>query len=565
MRIELSDVAFRYEQEMVLRDISLQIPSGSLTVFCGETGSGKSTLLQVISGLEKPSGGRIEYSEPDARRWTGIVFQSPDTQIFAGTVLQDLAYGLELRGVSKEERVKKAEQALARVGLEPAAFVERSPHLLSGGEKRRVVIAGALALEPKVLILDEPTAGLDPAACRELVGVLQELQADGLTLLVSTHDLDLFFPLADQVCVMTEGEVSFQGSVQELVADPSLLEAAGLELPAAARIAYRLRSRGLDVAVTVGVKELVAELRGMEWRKGDGGARGEKGAWNEKEARSGGELRGLIEQKDVSAETTGAVGLDWDFVQSYGSYVHRLDPRMKWFGMVVLSFALLQISNGWGVLGAVALLAWLMRIAQVTWRKMFGYLRPFFIMFSFIWLVSAVSFGGGDAALGPVGVFYEGAVQGGLGVIRFLFVIGLGLIFTETTTGAPLREGFEWGIRPLRKWKVPTRDLSLAVSVALQFLPWILDKLVQLRKAFASRGQDTIGVRKWTPRQITLLIFPLLIIVIKMGDELATAIESRGYDRQVERTSWYQLRWKGKDTAACLLMAGIAGLFWWFA
>lgn len=212
MRIELADVAFRYEHEMVLREIVLQIPSGSLTVFCGETGSGKTTLLQVISGLEKPSAGTITYSEPNARRWTGIVFQSPETQIFAGTVQQDIEYGLELRGISKEERARKAAEALMRVGLEPATFLQRSPHLLSGGEKRRVVIAGALALEPKMLLLDEPTSGLDPAACRELVGVLQELRTEGLTILVSTHDLDLFFPVADRVCVMREGRISFRGA-----------------------------------------------------------------------------------------------------------------------------------------------------------------------------------------------------------------------------------------------------------------------------------------------------------------------------------------------------------------
>lgn len=572
MRIELSDIAFRYEHERVLQNIDVTIPSGGVTVFCGETGSGKSTLLQVISGLEKPSGGTIEYSEPDVRRYTGIVFQSPDTQIFAGTVQQDIEYGLELRGISKVERAQKAKEALARVGLEPELFWERSPHLLSGGEKRRVVIAGALALEPKLLILDEPTAGLDPVACRQLVDVLRDLRADGLTIVVSTHDLDLFFPMADHVCVMREGKISFQGSAQELVAAPSLLAAAGLEMPAAARIAYRLRNRGLDVTVPIGAEELVAELRRTA---GEGRCRGERGTQGagedspdedalQRQERESEDLK-LKESESVLKETSETGGLDWNFVQAHGSFVHRLDSRMKWFGMVVLSFALLQISNVWGVWGAVALLVWLMRIAHVSWRKMIGYLRPFFIMFSFIWLVSAVSFDGGDVSVGPVGISYEGAVLGGLGVIRFLFVIALGLLFTETTTGAPLREGFEWGIRPLRKWKVPTRDLSLAVSVALQFLPWILEKLVQLRKAFASRGQDTIGVRKWTPRQVAWLIFPLLIIVIKMGDELATAIESRGYDKQVERTSWYQLCWTGKDTAACLLMAGIAGLFWWLA
>jgi energy-coupling factor transporter ATP-binding protein EcfA2/energy-coupling factor transporter transmembrane protein EcfT len=569
MRIQLSDVAFRYEQEVVLRNLNLEISSGSLTVFCGPTGSGKSTLLRVISGLEAPSSGTISYSEANPRRSMAIVFQSPETQIFASTVQQDLEYGLKLRGIPKQERAQKAAEALRNVGLEPAEFFERSPFLLSGGEKRRVVIAGALALNPQVLILDEPTAGLDPAACRELLDVLKRLRERGLTILVSTHDLDLFFPVADQVCVLRQGELHFSGSARELVASPDILESAGLKLPTAARIAYRLREKGIALEIPVGVEELVTALKKMRFEVNppSSAQEGRGSAWGESSEIQSAQKSKLEEKADVEREQEDAsFGLDWNFVQKNGSLVHRLDPRMKWLGMLVLSFALLQIRSEVGVVIAILWLAWLMRIADLTLRKMFAYLRPFLIMFSFLWMVSAIVIGGGgDLSLGSVGISYEGVVQGGLGVLRFLFVIALGFVFTETTTGAPLREGFEWGIRPLRKINVPTRELSLAVSIALQFVPWILEKVLQLREALVSRGLDTAGIRKWTLHQIVLLIVPLLILVIKMGDELATAIESRGYDKQVERTSWYQLRWTGTDTIASVMVIGIAGLLLWLA
>lgn len=573
MRIDVSGVAFRYDKATILHDIDLEIPSGSLTVFCGQTGSGKSTLLQVLAGLEKPSAGRVVYSEPDERALTAIVFQQPETQLFAGTVQEDVEFGLAVRKVPKSEREQKAAEALRLVGLEPDVFGERSPYLLSGGEKRRLVIAGALASEPQVLILDEPTAGLDPAACRELAGILRELRAKGLTILVSTHDLDLFFPLADQVVALREGRVHFNGTAQELMASPEVLEAAGLELPAAARIAYRLRRKGLDVGFPVSAEDLLLSLQARVFD-------GEKMRCDEKDAVVSRRSDGSERQQDKETETeigtltvtkteivrvaeTETERWDWNLVQSEGTLAERLDPRMKWMGMVVLSIALLQVSTLWGVMSAVALLAALIRLADVSWRRTVAYLRPFLLMFFFLWVVSAISFERADVMLGPVGISYEGAIAGGLGVLRFLFVIALGLVFTETTSGAPLREGFEWGIRPLRKLKVPVRDLSLAVSIVLQFVPWILDKLTQLRKAFASRGQDPAGMRKWTPRRLTLLVVPLLILVIKMGDELAVAIESRGYDRQVERTSWYQLRWSGRDTFAGALMIGVAALLFW--
>ncbi|WP_018133172.1 ATP-binding cassette domain-containing protein [Effusibacillus pohliae] len=579
MRVELSNAGFRYEKELILQHVDLQILPGSLTLVCGQTGSGKSTLLQLLAGLETPTEGRILYAarsgklavRVDDQRDAGgphaagesvvldrrlaceriaIVFQMPETQLFAATVREDVGYGLKLRKVPQEERMRRVAAALRAVGLEPSEFLERSPFLLSGGEKRRVVLAGALVLQPEVLLLDEPTAGLDPQAQRELLEVIVRLRQTGVTLVVATHDLDLFFPLADQVVVLQKGRVAFAGSVRELAAQPDLLENAGLQPPFVARIAYRLRKKGLDLGNPLTVEELLGRLE--DFTAGcvpfDSPA------------------PSSITTPSLAARSPAA---PWPATRSFPplpveSPIHRLDPRMKWFAMIALSFACLNVTGGIGLavsLGVVIALFWL---AGVSWRKTRAFLRPFWLMFLLLLAVSAITLNHPDVPLfGPVGFSWQGAASGGLGVARFLLVILLGLLFTETTTGTPLREGFEWAIRPLRKVKVPTRDLSLAVSIALQFVPWILQKIGQLQKALAARGQAPIGWRKWTPRQISVLVVPLLISLLKMGDELATAIESRGYDRQAERTAWHPLEWNRSDSLALVVTAAIAGFIWW--
>ncbi|WP_025702212.1 energy-coupling factor transporter transmembrane component T, partial [Paenibacillus forsythiae] len=155
-----------------------------------------------------------------------------------------------------------------------------------------------------------------------------------------------------------------------------------------------------------------------------------------------------------------------------------------------------------------------------------------------------------------------GALNGGLSVLRLGLLISLGFLFTETTSGAPLREGLEWAIAPLGKLGVRTRNWSLAVSVTLQFIPWILGRISSLQLALASRGNRKRGWGRWTPKHISLMAVPLLLQVISMGDELATAIEARGYDPSKPRTPWLVLRWRRRDTAALLLSALAAALLW---
>ncbi|MBT2291288.1 ATP-binding cassette domain-containing protein [Paenibacillus albidus] len=555
MRIQLENVSYQYDRKPALHGICLNIEQGSLTVLCGVTGSGKSTLLRLIAGLEQPDSGSIscgENEEESARPIAAMVFQQPETQLFAGTVYKDIEYGLEQHGVPKALWQERVRSALAQVGLPYESYSRRSPFLLSGGEKRRVCIAGAIAAHPGLLVLDEPTAGLDPPAAAALLDKVQQLRADGLTIVIGTHDLDSFLPIADKVVVLSQGAVCYSGPVDPLNADPGPLYAAGLTAPAYIRIGRTLRERGRlePQHKPRSLDELLGRLRSHPLPIP--GSRS-PGTTTSSGHQPSGEKRLLPPLPPKAPEPETAARTDrW----------LSLDPRVKWLGMALGSIVILRMGALLPLLLATAMIGGLLLSAEIPWKRMLRFFRPFLVMFLFLWLLSALSWDSPDFTLGPLGFSGEGFLQGGLAVLRFLLLIAIGFLFTETTTGAPLREGLEWAIAPLERLGIRTRNWSLAISITLQFVPWILERLAQLQLALRSRGRQKGRLAHWTPRQISLLIVPLLILVISMGDELATAIESRGYDPRKKRTPSYVLVWHTRDTIALVCIVLSAAVLW---
>lgn len=553
MSVRAEHLSFRYEDgRQAVQDISLDIPPGTLTVLCGVNGSGKSTLLRLLAGLAEPSSGQIHHNAD--RQEGAMVFQQPETQLFAGTVHKDIEYGLAERGVPRAQRPEIVASVLKQTGLAYDEFAGRSPFLLSGGEKRRVCIAGALAVQPGLLILDEPTAGLDPQAAQALLELVLELRGSGLTLIVGTHDLDSFLPLADKVIIMKQGTLHYDGPAETLAAEPGLLTEAGLIPPAYASIGRRAVERGLLEAVPHSLEELLAGLAQHPLPVPMPQAEGPPA-------------------NTVAAATPAKSGpaspashsLKSEHPRARSGWPH-LDPRVKWLGMLLGSLVLLAADSLLPLLLTAGLLAVLAVSAHISWRRAVRFFRPFLVMFLFLWLLSSISWSSSpDFSLGPVGFSHTGVVRGGISVLRFLLLLALGFLFTETTTGAPLREGLEWAIAPLRALGIRTRNWSLAVSVTLQFVPWILGKLAQLQLALRSRGQRSRGLGRWSPRQIILMIVPLLILVLGMGDGLATAVESRGYDPARQRTPVYQLSWSRRDTLAALCILTAAAILWWIA
>lgn len=250
------NVGFAHERK-VLQDISLGIDKGEFVAVIGHTGSGKSTLLQHLNGLYLPTEGNVYFNGRDIaekdfpikelRQKAGMVFQYPEYQLFAETVEQDVCFGPENMDIPRVEAQKRAYEALAAVGL-PDDIYDASPLQLSGGQKRRVAIAGVLAMRPEYLILDEPTAGLDPVSAKELLQMLKELQTgQGMAIVMVSHDMEEVAEYADRVVVLDQGKICMDCAVAEVFGQADLLERLGLSVPVGIKLLKDLGGAGISV------------------------------------------------------------------------------------------------------------------------------------------------------------------------------------------------------------------------------------------------------------------------------------------------------------------------------
>lgn len=239
-----------------LRDVSLTVRRGEFLGLAGHTGSGKSTLVQHLNGLIRPQEGSVRAlgldlsNKKDAaavKAKVGVVFQYPERQLFAETVAQDVAFGPHNLGLSQAEVARRVETSLSRVGLDLSTVGDKSPFELSGGQQRRVAFAGVLAMEPEVLVLDEPMAGLDPAARRDFLGLIDRLHRDGLTVVMVSHSMDDLANCCDRIVVMNEGAVFAEGTPAQVFAHADELKSIGLGVPAAQRMALALTEAGVPL------------------------------------------------------------------------------------------------------------------------------------------------------------------------------------------------------------------------------------------------------------------------------------------------------------------------------
>ncbi len=241
-----------------LTDISFSLQKGQVTLLIGPSGSGKSTLIQHLNGLLRPTRGEIFIDDQligsdkelllKLRRKIGLVFQMPEEQFFSETVFDEVAFAPRNLGLAENELADRVNSALARVNLQPERFVDRHPFHLSSGQKRLVAIAAVLSLQPQVLILDEPTAGLDPAGRCSLFRLIDDLnRTEGITVIISTHHFDEAVALADHVLVLEKGRLVMDGSRDEIFCKRNALEELGLALPAVTEIMHDLADEGLPV------------------------------------------------------------------------------------------------------------------------------------------------------------------------------------------------------------------------------------------------------------------------------------------------------------------------------
>ncbi|HGQ1324096.1 TPA: energy-coupling factor transporter ATPase [Streptococcus pneumoniae] len=279
MGIALENVNFTYQEgtplaSAALSDVSLTIEDGSYTALIGHTGSGKSTILQLLNGLLVPSQGSVRVFDTliastsknkdirQIRKQVGLVFQFAENQIFEETVLKDVAFGPQNFGVSEEDAVKTAREKLALVGIDESLF-DRSPFELSGGQMRRVAIAGILAMEPAILVLDEPTAGLDPLGRKELMTLFKKLHQSGMTIVLVTHLMDDVAEYANQVYVMEKGRLVKGGKPSDVFQDVVFMEEVQLGVPKITAFCKRLADRGVSFKrLPIKIEEFKESLNG---------------------------------------------------------------------------------------------------------------------------------------------------------------------------------------------------------------------------------------------------------------------------------------------------------------
>lgn len=276
MSIKIKNLTHIYNEgmpfeKMALNDINIEINTGEFVGIIGHTGSGKSTLIQMFNGLLKPTKGEVlvnneningdKVNKKEIRQKVGLVFQYPEYQLFEMTIKDDVAFGPKNLGLSKEEVEARVKYALEAVGLDES-YYEKSPFELSGGQKRRVAIAGVLAMKPEILILDEPTAGLDPKGRNELFEQLQKMHKElGLTIVLISHSMEDVARYVEKLFVLYKGKIAYQGTPREVFANGKKLEEIGLGMPQIRYVMEALKEKGMNVSEDVlTVEEAASQL-----------------------------------------------------------------------------------------------------------------------------------------------------------------------------------------------------------------------------------------------------------------------------------------------------------------
>ena len=284
MAITFKSLSYIYDEGMpyahhALKDINLNIEEGKTTAIIGKTGSGKSTLVEHLNALLVPSSGSLEIEDTiilpgkknkglkALRKKVGLVFQFSEYQLFEETILKDVAFGPKNYGASEQEAIAKAKLALKMVGIDES-YYETSPFDLSGGQKRRIAIAGILALEPKIIVLDEPTAGLDPKGSQEMIDLFVKLNKKaGITVILVTHDNEIVYNYADNTVLMADGEVKYSGNTLELFNDKEKVKEFNILEPKILSVKNALNDKGFKIPSNVRTIDELAKYLSKELKK----------------------------------------------------------------------------------------------------------------------------------------------------------------------------------------------------------------------------------------------------------------------------------------------------------
>lgn len=511
----------------LLQNISFTLQEGSVTLLIGHAGSGKSTLLQVMSGLLKPQTGTITVDEqpiwlkpmkadPKQLLRFGLTFQFPEQQLFARSIAQEFAYSLRPYKLEKEERDRRIREATHALDPHGVFAMDRSPFALSGGEQRRLALATTFATAPDWLLMDEPTAGLEAAAVREL---LRMLRARG-GLVVATHDLDTFFPLADRVLVLDHGELVFDGSPQELCRAPEVLARAGVGLPSCAEASVEMARVGIAIAPDLLTPALAASAILAALREaGSASASAPAVAQPPRPAQR--------PAPEPPAPQAGWLGLD---------------PRAKWLLYLLLTIGTMG-QQGWSSLAVAAVLVGCAFLGLP--RSVLRGIRKIATSYA-IFLIFSVALAGIEFS--PLGYSVDNGWSTTFILTRLFVVLMAGCWLAMSTPYSQLVQGLNWALKYLYKVKLPVASFSLAVSFVFRFIPLIMREWQQFSMIVRARGKASVRPGSVRVRDIPALVVPLLLGMFHKAEQMTVAMEMKQIDGTTLLLRKNTLEWRRTDT-----------------
>lgn len=548
---EVSSLAFghvsiSYENAEVMNDISLSVPSGRVTLIAGRSGAGKTTLACLAAGLTKAQSGAVLLGgTAPVPGEVALAFQNPEQQLFLETVEHELAFAPRNLGCSEDEVARRVSEAASQ--LEIKELLPSDPFCLSGGQARRVALASILTLNPRAVVLDEPTAGLDAPARSALHRLVQDIVCKGLPVLVVSHDLEEWLAIADQVILLADGTIAWQGTPDALASDIDAFARAGLEPPESWQLRELLvQAEKRDSAGVNGVVPVETAAQGQE----AGTARGPEGsATQEPEGSVARDSKSTAAQGPKATAAREMKGVATQEPSSHGSEVaakpgqkdtagrglEGVDARVKVILLLVATAALFSARAPWALAMWAMLCLLVLRASGIGGKAVARALKPVALLFAFIVCANLVSCdGSADVAIaGSVGISTVGAARAATAVARIIMLVCLALSVAESTTPTKLAHACTSLMRPLGHIGVPIEDVGLVLSMALRFIPVVSEEAGRIRLAQRARGVNfdegsvLRRVRAWAA-----VLTPLVVGLFRRADRVAESMDARCYGQR---------------------------------
>lgn len=544
--LAFSHVSIAYENAEVLNDISLSIPSGRVTLIAGRSGAGKTTLACLAAGLTKAQSGSVLLGgTAPVPGEVALAFQNPEQQLFLETVEHELAFAPRNLGCSEDEVARRVSDAASQ--LEIKELLPSDPFCLSGGQARRVALASILTLSPRAVVLDEPTAGLDAPARAALHRLVQDLACKGLPVLVVSHDLEEWLAAADQVVLLADGTIAWQGTPGALASDMGAFARAGLEPPESWQLRELLaQAEKRDSAGVNGATSAKIATRDQE----AGAAQGPEGVEaQEPRATAARDSKSTAAQgpkaavaralKGVATQESSSHGLGAAAKPSRkdaaGRGLEDVDARVKVTLLLVATAALFAARAPWTLAMWAMLCLLLLRASGIGGKAVAHALKPVALLFAFIVCANLVSCdGSADVAIaGGVGISTVGAARAATAVARIIMLVCLALSVATSTTPTKLAHACTSLMRPLGHIGVPIEDVGLVLSMALRFIPVVSEEAGRIRLAQRARGVNfdegsvLRRVRAWAA-----VLTPLVVGLFRRADRVAESMDARCYGQR---------------------------------